>query len=611
MFEFLRKLIFPIIIIVLIFFTGMIVLQWGADITRSRTASNVIGVINGEEVPWTVFDRYYNSLVREEQDKIDYELPSSRLVELRDQAWQQLLVDYLIRQEVARYKITVTDEEVFGFLRVYPPAELQTAQQFLTDGKFDQQKYAAAMINPDNAPFWASVEQYVMPDLKRYKLQEEIVSTVRITPAEVMQAFLGEREELKLGYIYISRNELNSIVDDPTEEEIQAFYDENMEDYKIGKRAVIRIVHFNKEPSQNDWDRIYVQAKEIYDSAAAGSDFAELARIWSEDASAASGGDLDWFERGRMLPAFDSAVWALEVEQISPPVRTKHGWHIIKLLGIKTERKAPQAGGQPQDVEMRNAAHILLKVNASQETFDQLEFNAKDFAETAKENGFDETAERFEYIPLITPPFQREDYIQSIGVDPEVADFALNKPVGTISDVSESRNSYFVFTVSEHLPAGYKSFETVKSPIKSRLRGDRVRQVALDTAGTIHTALSEGMKLSQASRQFGFPYAVKDKITRNSIIPNLGKEPELLAAAFSLKEINQLSQPVAFRNGVTIFKLLEKNSPSLDEYEQIQDSLQAAVLLKKQQDVYQRWFENLMQGAEIENYVDEFYRGGY
>ncbi|MBN2227362.1 MAG: peptidylprolyl isomerase [candidate division Zixibacteria bacterium] len=613
MFEFLRKLIFPIIIIVLIFFTGMIVLEWGADFTRSRSTSNVIGVINGEEIPWQTFERVYNRLIREEQDKLDYDLPTSRLAELRDQAWQEMLVDYLMNQQIKKYDITVTSEELFGFLRAYPPQMLQTAQQFQTDGKFDPQKYAAAMINPDNAPFWASVEQYVLPDIQRFKLQQEIISTIRITPAEVQQAFMEDREEVKIGYLYVPKGDLTGKQPEPTDEDAKAFYDENLESYAIDEQAVIRMANFELKPSQTDWDREYALAREVYDSAVAGVDFGELAQVWSMDGSAANGGDLDWFERGRMVAPFDSAVWSMEIDQISPPVKTQFGWHIIKLLGIKTEKKpaANATNAKDEEVEMRHAAHILLRVEASQETIDQIEREARDFAEIAKEKGFDEAAEEYGITPIESRPFTRDGYIQSIGINPKVSDFALDNPVGTISDMFTGKDSYFVFKITEHIPAGYKPFEEMKNAIMARLRSDRVMEAARDTAQVIHKALEGGMSLSQASRDFGFPYAVKDKINRNSVIPNIGKEPLVMATVFALQQVDQLSQPTDFRNGVVIFKLVEKASPTLDEFEQVRDSLETAVLYKKQNDVFQRWFESLMQSAKVENYIDEFYRGSY
>ncbi len=609
MFPFLRKLIFPIIIIVLIFFTGMIILQWGADITSSQSSSNAIGVINGEEIALQVYDRYYSSLYRQEQDKIDDELPVSKIEEIREQAWNQLMVDVLMKQQVDKYNIAVTDEEMYNFLRMYPPQEIRQTQQFMTDGKFDTQKYGAAMVNPDNAAYWASVERYVLPDLQRYKLQEEIVSTVRVTPAEVMQEFLNEREEIEIGYIYLDKTNFKGLAPEPTEEQMEAYYEENKEGYLIEERAVIDLIKIEKTPSQNDWDQVYYQIKEAYDSAVAGADFSELAKAWSEDNSASRGGDLGWFGRGQMVPEFDSAVFAMKIDEISPPIKTRSGWHVIKLLGIKTEKETPPGETKPVDVEKRNAAHILMKVKISQETFDQLELNARDFVMQAREKGFAETAEEYGYEIINTRPFRENDYIQSIGPNIEAARFALDNKIGTISDIMETKSSFFTFQVAEHIPEGYKAYADVKKTISRKLEIDTQIKMARDSAMTIRGSLENGMKMSQASRSYGIPYDTKKNVTRKSIIPNIGNDPMVIAAAFALERPGDLSQPVEFRNGIVVIKLLDKSTPGIDEFTQVEDSLKMEVLMKKRQDAYQRWFDTMVENADIENNIDRFYRG--
>ena len=87
MFEFLRKLIFPIIIVVLFFFVAMIILQWGADITSSRRTDDTIGVIDGADIKYDEFDQYYRNLLRQEQENTDYDIPDQKMAELRDNAW--------------------------------------------------------------------------------------------------------------------------------------------------------------------------------------------------------------------------------------------------------------------------------------------------------------------------------------------------------------------------------------------------------------------------------------------------------------------------------------------------------------------------------------------
>lgn len=91
------------------------------------------------------------------------------------------------------------------------------------------------------------------------------------------------------------------------------------------------------------------KADEIYAKAAAGEDFAKLAKQYSQDSgSAAGGGDLGYFGKGKMVPAFEEAAFALKKGEISKPVRTVYGYHIIKVTDIKD--------GQVK------ASHILIKV---------------------------------------------------------------------------------------------------------------------------------------------------------------------------------------------------------------------------------------------------------
>ena len=606
MFQLLRRLIVPIIIIVLVFFTGMIILQWGADITRSKNVKNNVGSINGNQIPWQTFDNYYNSMLRQEQDKTDQDLSVSKVREIRNKAWQQLVVDYLINQQIDKRKITVTDEELFNYLRMYPPQEIQQAPQFQTNGKFDYQKYTQAMADPNAAPFWASLEQYVLPNIKRFKLQQDIVSAVRVTPAEVMQAFLDSKEDLKLGYMYIPDNDLRPKAPEPTEEQLKAFYDSHLEDYAVKKRSVLDVVTFKIEPSQNDWNRVLYQMNDIYDSLMAGADFGEYARTISEDNSAQNDGDLGWFERGRMVPPFDSAVFAMKVGEISHPVKTMFGYHIIKLMDIRSKKNA--STGKME--EERHAAHILLKVEPSPETIATIKQEATDFSAAAKVDGFQKAADSLNYKIDTTRAFTEDDYLPVMNMkDEKLSQSIMQAKVDFISDPVESDNGYYVYKVAEHLDAGYRPYSEVVTSVKRGVQTEWVQKTAMDTATVIRKDLVGGDAMSTASRRFGFPYAVKDKITRLSVIPNIGKDPAVLATAFALKKPDQISEPVQYRNGVAILKLVERTSPDVEEFNKIQDSLYQDVLHKKQQDYYSQWYNNLFKSANIENWVDEFYSG--
>jgi peptidyl-prolyl cis-trans isomerase D len=609
MFEFLRKLIFPIIIVVLVFFVAMIILQWGADITRSQRADNVVGEIDGEKITYDQFDQYYRRLLRQEQENTDYDISDKRMAELRDKAWQDMVNDNLMNKEIEKYHVVVTDEELFAFLRMYPPQEVQTFPQFMTDGKFDYQKYTQAMVNPNNAPFWNQIEAYVLPDLKKYKLQEIIINTVRTSPAEVQEAFIAGSEKIKIGYINVPEGAVEPFAKPATEEEIKAYYDEHRDDYKVPEKGTIDIVSFDKAPSENDWARVQYLINDIYDSAMAGADFAELAKTYSEDNSAAGGGDLGWFAKGRMVPEFDSVAWNLKIDGISKPFKTRFGWHIVKLLGRKTEKETPRGSDKPEMVEKIDAAHILLKVEPSEETLQQLLTNARDFIQSAKQMGFHKAAEEYNYKVQPTSPFTVNSYIQPyIGINDNVTNFVFHNDSGKVGDVVDTREAYCAYVTGKRTPSTYTPFDEAKSTVARMLQKIKGEELAYDTALTIHDAVIGGMTFKQAGEKYGFEYKLADNITRQSSIPGVGNAAEVVGTAFAMNSPNSISKPVKYDRGSVVLTLIDRISPSLDQFNDVKDSVQTAVMQKKDQDVFNRWFNDLVENAKIVNNVSKFYR---
>jgi peptidyl-prolyl cis-trans isomerase D len=608
MFAFLRKLIVPIMATVLVFFLATIIFQWGMNITSKsgNVARDAAGLINGEDISIQLYDRYYNNLLRQEQDKSESDLPDEKMAEIRGQAWQQLVSDFLINKEIEKHNIFISDEELYSFLRMYPPQELQTTPQFITDGKFDYQKYVSAMANPQYASFWAQVEGYVTPELKKYKLQEQVINNVRVSPTEVMDAFLEDKESIKIGYINVAANMAG--VPEPSSDDIKKYYDEHPDKFKREKRATIDLVVFQKAATENDWQKVNYQIKDIYDSAMAGSDFAELARNYSEDNSATNGGDIGWFGHGQLTKPFDSAAWLLQPNEISRPFRTNFGWHIVKLIEKKME-KTPNAAGVETEQEKAHAAHILLKVKPSQESLDQLALNAKDFSEKAQLEGFEKTAKESNYEIKNVPSFGVNEAIRFLGNNPTANRFAFENDPGKVSDVIEVTNSYYVIKVGSHLPAGVAPLTEVQAMIIQALKQEKAIATALGQAQNLYNSIKSGMMMDQVAKTNNLNYIESQPMTRKLAQSQLGRAPEVIGTAFGLKNIGEVSPPVSSNTGAFIIKLLDKSSPPLEDFNRVQDSVKTAVLQKKQQDYYSRWFDGLVKNSKIENDVDRIYGG--
>ncbi|MDH4155788.1 MAG: SurA N-terminal domain-containing protein, partial [candidate division Zixibacteria bacterium] len=244
MFDALRRMIFPIIIIVLVFFAGMIVLQWGAGLSsrQNYTSANLAAVINGEEISWQEYQRVYNNLYQSEVTQTQDELTDAKIRELQQTAWGQLLQDHLMTQQAAQREIMVTDDDVYAYLRFSPPVYLQQTAFFQTDGKFDYQKYLNAMVDPQAANFWNSIEPAVRSDIAKLKLQEMVVQTAYITEAEVRDAFFADQEKIKIGVVAVSQNKYRRDLPEPSEDDLLDYYDQHKDAYFSEERAILDYV---------------------------------------------------------------------------------------------------------------------------------------------------------------------------------------------------------------------------------------------------------------------------------------------------------------------------------------------------------------------------------
>ncbi|WP_203527698.1 peptidylprolyl isomerase [Clostridium thermarum] len=127
-----------------------------------------------------------------------------------------------------------------------------------------------------------------------------------------------------------------------TENEMKKYFEENKESFNVEEQ--VNASHIIVETEET--------AKEVKEKLNAGGDFAELAKEYSTDASASTGGNLGFFPRGQMVKEFEDAAFALEVGQISDIVKTEFGYHIIKVI---EKKEAKEANYEESKQEIRKA----------------------------------------------------------------------------------------------------------------------------------------------------------------------------------------------------------------------------------------------------------------
>jgi len=503
-----------------------------------------------------------------------------------------------LNQEAQKKEIRITDAELYEYLRRYPPRELQEHPAFQTEeGEFDYQKYLQALSDP-RVP-WTQIEDFIRPNMRLARLQQSILALVRVTDEEIKQFYQDENEKVKVRYILVP-SYLYQKEDIPvSDEQIQGYYQEHKEEFRAQASANLSYAVFEKKPSPADEEETEQRLLDIKTEISEGEDFAEMAMDYSEDiGSAKNGGDLGWFGKGMMVPPFEEAAFSLEPGEISEPVKTKFGWHLIK---VEDKR------GKDEKQEVK-ASHILLKILPSEETLTLLKEEADEFVDQVGKSDFSQIAEEQDLTVSETGWFVKGGAIPGIGTNPQIDEFAFENKQGKISDVFETATGFYVFQIKAKRPAGISTLEEVTQVIKQKLVKIKADSLAYDQAENIYSQVKEGKSLKKAAEENNVTFAEPAEFSRNSFIPQIGNPPEFIGAAFSLTQPNQISSPVETSLGAFILQLVSRSPVDDSLFVAVKDSLTSVLLQTKQGQLYQNWFAQIKKEAEIKDYRSEYFR---
>jgi|SRR5690554_3377468 len=328
------------------------------------------------------------------------------------------------------------------------------------------------------------------------------------------------------------------------------------------------------------------EAMRIYNEIMNGADFGEMAMQYSNDpGSAANGGDLGWFTKGRMVPEFEKAAFETKTGEVSKPVKTTYGYHLIKVLG-STDRKFV-------------VERIVNPITTSPATKDAIYTKASDFAYVAEENGFEEEAKLMNYNVLETAPFNEKAYsIPGLGGNKRILEFAFNNSVGAISEVFRIQSGYVVTMVSEIIEAGVRPFEEVKDMIRPHV----IREKKFEKAKNIIAEVQKKIKnnLSEASE-------INNKIKTGTTgsftgstgtVPSLGREFAVVEKAQEL-ELNKISEPVKGTRGYYLLKVIERTPFDSTAFSAQRTNLRDQLLSEKKNAYFNLWLSSAKESAEI------------
>jgi peptidyl-prolyl cis-trans isomerase D len=580
-----------IMLVTAVAFVGLMVFQWGMDITgRSGLSIGEIGSVNGTPVSYDAFNQTYRSLYDQVQASQEDPVTTQQVSDIEDAAWDEVVNQVLIRQELTRRGIVVTNEELLTAARLSPPPEFQTSPAFQTDGVFDIQKYQAFLASPTvDDLMLLQLEMYYRDVIPRSKLMRQVSSDLYVTDAALWDVYRDRNERISVRYVALNpaQRVADSVVT-VTPEEVSDYYDEHEDEFALPAQATVRAVVLDKTPTPEDTVAMGELAAELRQRIVDGEDFEDML---GQPGVGVGSGDLGWFTRESMPAEFADAAFAASVGELTEPVRTSFGYHVIEAQD--------QAGDSMQ------ARHILVPFARTEES----ELALLTLADSLEALGESRTlAEAASTLNLgvetayLTVEFA---FIAGAGQVGEGSEWAFEEAlVGDVSPVLETRQAFYMLELSEIREAGAISLSDARGSIEQTVRADKKVEQAKREGEEIVAQVRAGANFAEIVEQRGLEIQAAGPYTRVDFVPGLGRLNPAVGVGFGLN-IGDVSSAVEANNNVFIIELADYFAADTTAFEDGRLALRDELLAVGQQNRLEDWLEGLRQVARIIDRRDE------
>ena len=584
------------IFVAVVFGLGMVgwfLMDFEVDAMGAAGAPGDLGRVNGERVDYNHYMSVYQELTEQARQQAGARLSAEQMQQVEDMAWERVVNEMLLAQEIRRHGLQATDSEVRQAAMMYPHPELAQNELFRTDGEFDIQKYQQFLSGPTaSGQLLLELERYYREMIPRNKLMRRIASGVYPTDAELWREWRDRNETATVDYVMLDVSRLAPQEVEVTSGEIRRYYRERREDFQRPEQARVDIAFFPKRVTAADSTAALEHARSVRERIVTGEEeFAEVARMESVDpGSRQRGGELGAFPRGAMVGPFDEAAFSLPIGEVSEPVLTQFGYHIIEV----TER----------DEELAHARHILIPIEPTERSLDQMYARADSLEMLAlqRESLADAAAAvRGDHredvtISSVTP------HVPGIGSTFEglqwARDVTEDDTGEEISPLFETEEAFYVVRLHSYTPSGRLTLEQATPQIRQILQLEKQREAVREIGREMVTAIRGGATLEDVAAERDLQVRTAEGVTRIGPGRVFGQANAVVGAAFGTP-IGQVSNVVESEAGIFLLRPTERTEADREAWTAQLDQQRMMRSQQRQQEAISRWLDNLVDEADI------------
>jgi peptidyl-prolyl cis-trans isomerase D len=582
------------VLVALVFVGGFLLYETSGLMGRTPvTATTAVAVVNGQEIPYREYIARVQNETQTEQQRSGRTLSQDDTRRIENGIFDQMVNDVLLQAEYRKRGISVSDDEVREFARYAPPPWITNAPELQTGGRFDPEKYQRLLTSAQarQSGLLLQLEAYYRTEIPREKLFDQIASGVYVTDAELWRAWRDQHDSAQASFVAFTPVMDPAAAKAIPESDLRSYFDKHATEFQNVGRAVVSVVTIPRVVTANDTAAARNRALQLRDEITKGAKFEDVAKRESSDSvSGRNGGDLGKGGKGRFVPEFEKAAYALKVGEVSQPVQTPFGFHVIRVDEHKGDTLALR--------------HILVPIQASDSSSTRIDREADSLSRMAAAGDqgakLDTAAQKLGLKVFRIQVTENEPGALNGKVVPSVSAWAFGgaKP-GETSDLFDDENGYYLARLDSLKPGGDAKFDDEKDLVRERVAKEQAIDKLIPRAQQLASAAATS-SLEAAAKSANDTVRQTAMFARSSIVPGLGQFTEAVGAAFALP-VGAVSQPVKTPEGAYVLRVDKRVVADSAAWMAQKDVQKATRLQQLRQQRIQMYLQDIRKSAKVDD----------
>jgi peptidyl-prolyl cis-trans isomerase D len=533
---------------------------------------------------------------------------------MEQQVGQELVQQKVLLQEAHKLGVYATDDDVRQYLRTGPPG-----QRLYPDGKYIGDDAYRQLVDELLHESVDEFESQIKDEITVRRLQALITAGVTVSDQEVREAYLKANIKIKFDYAVISADDLRKTINpsdsdleaffkknaaqyaqavpeerkityfaftqeqvpggvpQPTQQQIQQYYNDHMSDYTVPDQAKSRHILISVPEGADAKTDAAAKAKaeSVLKQLQAGGSWTELAKKYSDDpGSKDQGGELGFAQRGKMVPEFDKAIFTQKIGDIAI-VKSSFGYHIIQVEERQSARTQPLSEVQ---------ANIVAAL--TRETTGQAESRyAEQLTAEANKDGLDKTAAAHHLELVNSQPVGRDGVIAALPDSSQLLAKAFQAKQGDPPQSAPTGEGYAIFQVTGVVAAHAPAFADWKTHVLDDYRDEQLPALLGQKTKDLADKAKAMNDLGKAAKAVGATVKTSDLVGERGQVPDFGEVGQVAPQLFEMTA-GAISGPInAGRTGVVV-KILDRQEPTGDEIAKNFDQTRDQILEQKRNEAF-------------------------